>query len=113
MSKAIQQPQLPQFFYFLVTGTLCVSMPPEEDSEDQAFVTPTLNVVIKTEANMPFFGMQAMADSHNALQMRYRKESGDAAGSVVNVVINSVFPMGLMTEEEYNWRKPVKADEGV
>lgn len=103
--------QAPQLFYFLVTGTLCINFPPEEGSDDEAYVTPTLNVVVTTDK--PFFGMQCMADAHSGLQMRYRKESGDAVGSVVNIVINNVFPMGLMTQEEYEWRKPAEKAQGV
>ena len=109
MSKLTQQPQLPSYFYFLVTGTLCISLPSEENPEEASLVIPTLNVVVKTDK--PFFGVQAMADANTGLQVRYRTESGDEKGVVANIVINSVFPMGLMTEEEYNWRKP--AAEGV
>ena len=110
MSKAIQQPQLTSYFYFLVTGTVYVCIPRTDEHEEAYDVAvPTLNVVIKTDK--PCFGSQAMADSTTALQIRYRTESKDEIGIVENVVINSVFPMGLMTEEEYNWRKP--AVEGV
>jgi len=109
MSKVIQQPQL---FYFLVTGTLYVQIPrPDEHAEAYDVAVPTLNVVVTTDK--PFFGMQCMADAHNGLQMRYREESGDASGSIDNIVINSVFPMGLMTREEYQWRKSADKAEGV
>ena len=112
MSKAIQQPKLPSFFYFLITGTLYVRIPnPDMPEETQDIAVPTLNVVIKTE--MPYFGMQAMADANNGLQIRYRTESGDRVGVVENIVINSVFPMGLMTEEQYNWRAEAEKAEGV
>ena len=109
MSKAIQQPSLPSYFYFLVTGTLCISLPSEENPEEASMVIPTLNVVIKTDK--PYFGSQALADANNGLQYRYRTESGDEKGVIANIVINSVFPMGLMTEEEYNWRKPAPEGE--
>lgn len=105
MSKAIQQPQLPSYFYFLITGTLYVRIP-RKDEHEEAFdvAVPTLNVVIKTE--MPCFGMQAIADATTGLQIRYRTDSKDETGVIENVVLNSVFPMGLMTEEEYAKRKP-------
>ena len=110
MSKTIEQPKLPSFFYFLITGTLYVRIP-REDEHEEAFdvAVPTLNVVIKTE--MPFFGMQAIADANTGLQIRYRTDSKDETGIIENVVLNSVFPMGFMTEEEYAQRKP--APEGV
>ena len=99
MSKLTEQ------FYFLITGTLYVRIPRTDEHEEAYDVAvPTLNVVARTDN--PFFGMQAMADANNGLQIRYRTESGDQVGVVENIVINSVFPMGLMTEEQYNWRKP-------
>lgn len=110
MSKAIEQPKLPSFFYFLITGTLYVRIPnPDMPEETQDIAVPTLNVVIKTE--MPYFGKQAIADANTGLQIRYRTDSKDEIGIIENVVLNSVFPMGFMTEEEYAKRKP--APEGV
>lgn len=114
MSKAIQQPQLPSYFYFLITGTLCIRQPKPEEAEagqEESVLFPTLNVVVKTEK--PYFGMQAMADATNGLQFRYRSESKDTTSMVENVVLNSVFPMGLMTEEEYAWRTQADKAEGV
>lgn len=104
MSKLTEQ------FYFLITGTLYVRIPRTDEHEEAYDVAvPTLNVVIRTDN--PFFGMQAMADANNGLQIRYRTDSKDEIGIIENVVLNSVFPMGLMTEEEYAQRRP--APEGV
>ena len=113
MTKQIEKPNQVSMFYFLVTGTLYLKTPVEPVVEDEPpfrMDAITLNVVITTPD--PVFGHQALADANNGLQFRYRKDSGDVTGEVINILLNNVFPMGYMTKEQYEWRRPATEQQG-
>ena len=99
--------------YFLVTGTLYVRLPnpTPEDPNHFDVAVPTLNVVVRNDK--PHFGMHMMAQANTGLQVRYREESKDETGIVDNIVLNSVFSMGYMTQEEYEYRPAPTAQNAV
>lgn len=98
-------------FYFLVTGTIYVRLPNPDDPEAFDVAVPTLNVVVR--GDHPYFGMHMMAQANTGLQVRYREESKDTTGIIDNIVLNSVFSMGEMTQEEYEYRQPVTTQNVV
>ena len=87
-------------YYFLVTGIVYVQMTNPENPEDYGVMPAPIHCTVFSETS-PNFGMQMFKQAHTAMQLQYRHKTGDADGTILDVVFNTISPLGYMTPEEF------------